>query len=396
LILFGLFRIFFADFYSPNLKKFMTVEIREVSFGRLQEFIKFPWKVYAGDPNWVPHLLVERKEFLDPKKNPFFEHTDIAFYLAYRNGELAGRIAAIVNHAHNQFHQDQVGFFGMFECFEDAEVASALIEKAKEFLRHHGMTSMRGPVNLSTNDECGLLVEGLNEPAQIMMTYNPSYYVKLLENCGFQKAKDLLAHRVTVPKEVPERLQRGVDLIMKRNEFTIRTFNMKDFQGEVQRIKKIYNAAWERNWGFIPMTDAEFDHMGAQMKQIIDPDFIFIAEHKGTPIAFSITIPNLNEAIIKLRDGRLLPFGLIKLLWNSRKGKLKSVRVITLGILKEHRNSGIDVVFYHKSFETAIRKGYVWAEMSWILEDNTAMNRALERMGAQVYRKYRLYEMPLK
>jgi hypothetical protein len=228
------------------------------------------------------------------------------------------------------------------------------------------------------------------------MTYNPPYYIELLERCGLAKAKDLLAHRVIVPKEVPERLRRGVDLIMKRNEFTIRTMNMKDFKGEVQRIKEIYNSAWERNWGFIPMTDAEFDHMGVQMKQVLDPDFVFVAEHKGKPIGFSLTIPNLNEAIIKLRDGRLLPFGLPKLLWHSRKGQIKSVRVITLGITKEHRNSGVDIVFYYKCFETAIKKGYVWAEMSWILEDNTAMNRAIERMGAVVYKKYRIYEMPIK
>ncbi|MBL7958977.1 hypothetical protein JNL27_01940 [bacterium] len=371
------------------------VEIRQITKSDLNDFIKFEWEVYKDDPNWVPHLLIERREFLDPKKNPFFEHSDVAYFLAYKDSRIVGRIAAVINRAHNSFHEDRVGFFGLFDCFNDQGIADALLAKAKSYVASKGMTSLRGPVNLSTNDECGLLVDGLNKPAQIMMTYNPPYYITLLEKNGFQKAKDLLAYYVDVPSEVPERLRRGVDIIMKRNEFTIRTVKIKDFKNEVQRIKKIYNAAWERNWGFIPMTDKEFDHLGVQMKQILDPKFLFIAEHKGEPIGFSLTIPNINEGLIKIRDGRLLPFGLIKLLWHTRKGKLKSVRVITLGVTPEHRNSGIDIVFYYKSFEEAIRQKLTWAEMSWILEDNIPMNRALERMGATVYKTYRLYEMPV-
>ena len=373
----------------------MSVEIKQISQPGLNDFIRFEWKINRNDPNWVPHLLMERKEFLDPKINPFFEHSEVAYFMAYKNGESAGRIAAVVNHAHNSFHEDAVGFFGLFECINDQEVADALIAQAKKFVASKGMTSLRGPVNLSTNDECGLLIDGLNQPAQIMMTYNPEYYIMLLEKSGLKKAKDLFAYYVDVPAEVPERLRRGVDIIMKRNEFTIRTIQVKDFKNEVQRIKKIYNAAWERNWGFVPMTDKEFDHLGVQMKQILDPKFLFIAEHKGEPIGFSLTIPNLNEALIKIRDGRLLPFGLPKLLWHTRKGQLKSVRVITLGVTPQHRNSGIDIVFYYKSFEEAIRQKLTWAEMSWILEDNIPMNRALERMGAVVYKTYRLYEMPV-
>ena len=371
------------------------MEIRQITKSDLNDFIKFEWEVYKDDPKWVPHLLIERREFLDTKKNPFFEHSDVAYFLAYKDSRIVGRIAAVINRAHNSFHEDRVGFFGLFDCFNDQGIADALLAKAKSYVASKGMTSLRGPVNLSTNDECGLLVDGLNKPAQIMMTYNPPYYITLLEKNGFQKAKDLLAYYVDVPSEVPERLRRGVDIIMKRNEFTIRTVKIKDFKNEVQRIKKIYNAAWERNWGFIPMTDKEFDHLGVQMKQILDPKFLFIAEHKGEPIGFSLTIPNINEGLIKIRDGRLLPFGLIKLLWHTRKGKLKSVRVITLGVTPEHRNSGIDIVFYYKSFEEAIRQTLTWAEMSWILEDNIPMNRALERMGATVYKTYRLYEMPV-
>lgn len=373
----------------------MALEIKEVGFDGLKPFIDFEWAVYQNDPLWVPHLKLDRKEFLDPKKNPFFEHSDTAFFLAFRDGKPVGRIAAVVNHNYNQFHEDRTGFFGLFDCLDDAEAAKALLDRAAGFLKTKGRASMCGPVNLSTNDEAGLLVEGHGVPPVIMMTYNPKYYEKLLESYGLKKAKDLLAYRIEVPTAPPERLRRGCELILKRGGFTIRTVRMKDFKNEVARIKTIYNSAWERNWGFVPMTDKEFDHLGAQMKMVLDPDFLFIAEKDGEPIGFSLTIPNLNEALIRLRNGRLLPFGLLKLLWHSRKGAIDSLRVITLGITKEHRNSGIDTVFYYKSFEAAIAKKYKWAEMSWILEDNVPMNRPLLNMGAQVYKRYRIYEKPL-
>lgn len=374
-------------------KNNMSVTIKELNFKQLDKFISFQWKIYADDPNWVPPLRIERKEFLDPGKNPVFGHLDIAFYMAFDGkGEEVGRIAAIVNKNHNTFHEDKVGFFGLFECIHDQKTAAALFDQAFQFLKNKGCDTMRGPVNLSTNDDCGLLVEGLNEPAQIMMTYNPEYYIQLFENYGFVKSKDLLAYKIDVPDTPPERLKRGAELIQKRGGFTIRTINVKDFKNEVKRIKAIYNSAWERNWGFIPMTDAEFDHLGTQMKQILDPDFLFIAEHNGVPVGFSLTIPNINEALITIRDGKLLPFGLIKLLWHTRPGKLQSVRVITLGITPEHRNSGMDTIFYYRSFEAAIRKKIKWAEMSWILEDNIPMNRPLINMGAHVYKRYRIYD----
>ncbi len=370
----------------------MSITVRQLNQKEIGEFIKFEWQIYSDDAHWVPHLLMERKEFLDPHKNPFFDHADVAYFMAYRNGQAVGRIAGIVNELHNKFHQDQTGFFGLFECRNDPDAAAALIGEAEKFVRQRGMTVLRGPVNFSTNDECGLLVEGFDRPPMIMMTYNPTYYIALFEQNGLVKCKDLIAYRLETPPSIPERLQRAVDLILKRNSFTVRTFNMKDFTNEVQRVKKIYNAAWEKNWGFIPMTDAEFDHMGKQMKQILDPDFLFIAEHRGEPIGFSLAIPNINEALIKIRDGRLLPFGLFKLLWNTRKGKIRTVRVITLGVVPQHRHSGLDTVFYHKTFEMGIRKGVQWGELSWILEDNAAMNRPLERMGATVYKRYRIYE----
>lgn len=373
----------------------MAVEVKLLSRDDRKAFIRFPWTVYKDDPKWVPHLLIERSEFLDPSKNPFFDHAEVAYFGAYKDGVMIGRIAAIVNHAHNQFHQDHVGFFGLFECKNDLEAAHALFSATADFLKSKGMTTMRGPMNVSTNDECGLLIDGFDEPAVVMMTYNPTYYIDLLENTGFVKSKDLWAHKIDHPTAIPERLKRGIDLILKRNEFTIRTINMKDFNGEVRKIRDIYNSAWEKNWGFVPMTDAEFDHLGKQMKQILDPEFLFIAEHKGRPVGFSLTIPNINDALIHIKNGRLLPFGIFKLLWHTRKSAVKSLRVLTLGITKEHRSSGMDVVFYYKTYEAAVKRGIQWAEMSWILEDNTPMNRALERMGAKVYKKYRIYDKPI-
>lgn len=373
----------------------MGLEIRPVSHDRLGPFIAFEWEVYRHDPLWVPHLRVERREFLSPRKNPFFQHADVGFFMAYRDGRPVGRIASIVNHLYNEFHGDPSGFFGLFECFNDAEAASGLLDEARRYARDRGLARLLGPFNFSTNDECGLLVEGFDSSPQIMMTYNPAYYIDLIERNGFVKAKDLIAFRMDVPKTIPERLERGVSLIMRRNEFTVRTLNMKNFQKEVERIKHVYNSAWERNWGFVPMTDAEFDFLAKQLKQIVDPDLLFMAEHRGEPVGFALCLPNINEALIRIRNGRLLPFGLFKLLWYMRPGKVRSLRVLTLGIVKEHRNSGIDAVFYHKCFEHGMRKGYLWGEMSWTLEDNTAINRALERLGAHRYKTYRIYETPL-
>jgi hypothetical protein len=371
------------------------VQVTQVDSGQLSEFIRFPWVVYREDPNWVPHLIVERKEFLSPRKNPFFRHADVAFFLCRRDGRIVGRIAAIINHLHNRFHEEKTGFFGLFECLNDADAASALFNTVARYLKERGMIVMRGPANMSSNDEWGLLVEGFDQPPQIMMTYNPRYYIDLVEANGFTKAKDLLAYEMGVPRTIPERLTRGVNLILKRNEFTIRKLNMKRFNEEVQAVKRVYNAAWEKNWGFVPMTDEEFDYLGKQMKPVVDPDLMFFAEHKGEPVGFCLSVPNIHEALIKVRDGRLFPTGLFKILWNTRKGKMKSLRVITLGVTREHRNSGIDAVFYYHCFVEGMRKGYRWGELSWILEDNTAMNRAIENLGGRVYKRYRIYDAPL-
>jgi GNAT superfamily N-acetyltransferase len=361
----------------------------------LLEFIKFPWQVYKGDPNWVPPLLVERKEFFDKKKNPFFQHADVVFFLARRNGKTVGRIAGIVNYKHIETHQEKVGFFGFFEFIQDYEVAKLLLDTVREWLRSKGMEIMRGPANYSSNEEWGFLTEGSDSPPVIMMTYNPPYYPEYMETYGMVKAKDLYAYYIDKNRLPPERVNKMAELIKKRENITIRAINMKDFQGEVARIKQIYNAAWSKNWGFIPMTDEEFNHLAKSLKQVIDPHLVFIAEVEGKPAGFALALPDVNQALIKL-NGRLFPWGILKLLWHTKiRNKINGVRIITMGVVHEFQKRGIDTVFYVEIFRVGIKRGYTWAEMSWVLEDNVLMNRVLELLGATLYKKYRLYEIPI-
>jgi GNAT superfamily N-acetyltransferase len=361
----------------------------------LLEFIKFPWEVYKDDPNWVPPLLVERKVFFDKKKNPFFQHADVIFYLAKRNGKTVGRITGIVNYKHIETHQEKVGFFGFFECIKEYEVAKLLLDSVRQWLKSKGMEIMRGPANYSSNEEWGFLTEGFDSPPVIMMTYNPPYYLEFMESYGMVKAKDLYAYYIDKNRLPPERVNKMAELIKKRENITIRAINMKDFPGEVARIKQIYNAAWSKNWGFIPMTDDEFNHLAKSLKQVIDPHLVFIAEVAGKPAGFALALPDLNQALIRL-NGRLFPLGILKLLWHTKiKNKINGVRIITMGVVHEFQKRGIDTVFYVETFDVGIKRGYTWAEMSWVLEDNVMMNRVLDLLGATLYKKYRLYEIPI-
>jgi GNAT superfamily N-acetyltransferase len=361
--------------------------------GDLMEFIKFPWQIYKNDPRWVPPLIMERKEFLDRNKNPFFKHAEVALYLAKRGTQTVGRIAGTVNHNHIEFHREKAGFFGFFECVQDSEVAKALLDTVREWLKSKGMEIMRGPANFSSNEEWGLLAEGFDSRPVIMMGHNPSYYLDLVESYGMVKAKDLYAYFMDESLPPPERVVRMAENIRKRQRVRIRNINMKDFEGEVQRIKQIYNSAWSRNWGFVPMTDEEFDHMAGSLKQIVDPHVVFIAEVDGKPAGFSLALPDFNQVLARL-NGRLFPFGILKLLWHIKiRSRIDGVRVITMGVVPEFQKRGIDTVFYVESFSVGMKRGYKWGEMSWVLEDNTLMNRALELLGARLYKKYRIYEI---
>ena len=359
----------------------------------LNRFIRFPWRIYANDPVWVPPLLSDLKTVLDRRRHPFHQHADVEYFLARRGDEVVGRIAAIVNHRHNEFHGEKTGFFGFFECIDDGDVARALLETAEAWLRERGMERVYGPESFSTNEESGLglLVDGFDKPPVIMTAHTPPYYPKLVEGAGYVKAKDLLAYWLD-DQRPPERLVRGVERLQQAERVKLRTLNLKDFAGEVGRIKEIYNSAWERNWGFVPMTDAEFDHLARQLRPVVNPRLCAIAEVDGEPVGFALALPDFNQAL-KHVNGRLFPFGIFKLLWYRRK--IDTLRVLTLGLKPGYRQKGIDAMLYLHIFREGVAAGFKQAECSWILEDNWDMRRGLERMGARVYKTYRIYEKSL-
>jgi hypothetical protein len=358
----------------------------------LHAFVTYPWTVNRRDPHWVPPLIGETKKLFSPKTNPFFEHGEIEPYLARKEGEVVGRIAAVRNRAHEEFHGESAGFFGFFECVDDHEVAMGLLGAVREFLRNRKLRIMRGPVNPSTNEECGVLVDGFDADPMIMMTHNPPYYDALLRKSGVDKAKDLVAFLLEADA-VPERVERGVAIARKRNHgITVRPLNKKRFDDEVEAFRVVYNGAWERNWGFVPMTDAEIIHMAKQLRPVVDPDIVRIAEHEGRPVGFALGLPDMNAAV-KHANGKLFPFGLLKILWHARRNR--RARVLALGILEPYRKTGLDMILYYDLFKAGLAKGYRQGEFSWVLEDNLAMIRPIESMGARRYKTYRIYESPV-
>lgn len=358
-----------------------------------KEFIEFPYNLYRNDKNWVEPLRFDVKNNLNEKKNPFYKHSKIKMWIAKKDGEIAGRIAGIINENHNKFHNDKVGFFGFFECINDINISRQLFDKASEFAKENGMNVLRGPVSPSTNDECGLLIDGFNAPPVMLMTYNPEYYIHLIEDYGFEKAKDLLAlwinKDVVNNKELMNKLNRISDMILKKENLTIRKVNMKDFKNEVQKVREVYNNAWENNWGFVPMTEEEFNFIAGNLKLAVDPDYVEFAEINGTPVGFSLAIPDINQAIKGL-NGKLFPFGIFRFLANKKK--INQLRVIIMGVKKEYHKKGIDAIFYRDIIQASIKKKLKGAEISWVLEDNLAMKQTAEKLGAKVYKTYRIYD----
>jgi len=367
------------------------VVVRPVSTAAdLNRFIAFPYRLLRGDPYWVPPLRMDVKTLLSKKKNPFFQHAEAEYFLAERDG-VVGRIAAIHNRAHNDFHNDRVGFFGFFDAVDDQVVANALFDAAAAWLKPRGLTQVRGPASFSTNDECGLLVDGFDTPPTLLNPHNPPYYVRLVEDAGFVKAKDLYQFQSVNPT-MPERLIRGAQLIAQRKKITLRKLDMKHFDEEVTRIKQVYNAAWERNWGFVPMTDHEIDHLAKQLKPVVVPDLVVFAEREGKLIGFAAALPDLNVALKRNPSGRLFP-GIVKVLWAARK--ITRIRILLLGLLKEYRMTGADALMYHWIWEKGYALGYRWAEAGWTLDDNTAINNALVQLGFQHYKTLRFYDRPV-
>lgn len=357
----------------------------------LDKFIRLPWKIYKDNPHWVPPLIRDIKFKLNREKHPFFEFARMELFIAEKGNEIVGRIAAIVNERHNEFHSEKLGFFGMFESIDDVETARLLFSAAEDWCRKEGMQRILGPVNLSTNDECGFLLEGFDLDPAVMMPYTLEYYLKLSEECGYVKAKDLYAY-LKGEVGVVDRIAKLVERVKSKEDVVVRPIDMKNFHKEVEIIKDIYNAAWEVNWGFVPMTPAEMDLMAKELKPIAEPELVLFAEVKGEPVGVSITLPDLNFVLKKL-NGKLGPIELLKFLYYKKK--IKGLRSLVFGLKKEFRRTGINVVLYYETEVRGAKLGYEWCEMSWNLEDNDMINRFDEAVGGKLYKKYRLYEKSL-
>ncbi|MBK9474104.1 MAG: GNAT family N-acetyltransferase [bacterium] len=373
----------------------MAVNIVPVGSDRklLDRFLKLPFDVYGDDPHVVFPLLGEQKKFFDHSINPFFEHAETGLWLAVRDGRTVGRIAACIDSTSNAHHQEKVGFFGFYEVFDDAEAAGALLGVAAEWIRARGMDTMRGPGCFTSNhDWYGLQVAGRFDRPMIGMPYNPTYYEKQFTDFGLAGAQDLYAWWMETAGVLPGKMQELIDRVLARPGLVIRPFDMKNFLGEASLVRELYNACWSANWGFIPLSDAEFAYMAKDMKSLVDADFLLVAEMEGKPVGFALTLPDFNQATQPLR-GRLMPFGWLKFLLGKRK--ITSARCILMGVLPEYRKMGIDMALVYKTMQAAFAKGITRGECSWILADNRAMNRILEGYGADCYKTYRVYEKKL-
>ena len=356
----------------------------------LGAFIDFPHELYKNDPNYVPELFIAQCDLLT--KHPFIKHNPLQGFLAYRDDKIVGRIAAILNNHHNDFNKANDGFFGFFDAINDQEVANELFKTAIDWLKEKKVDTAIGPVNFSTNEPSGLLVHGFDSPPVIMMTYNYPYYIDLIEKAGFKKKIDMIAYKFG-DEGYNERSYRMLDALeerLKRSNIVIRPINLKNFKKEADALRVVYNSAWDSNTGFVPLTDDEFDYLAKDLKLIIDPAFCKVAEHEGKIVGFSITVPNINEILIKIKRGRLLPTGIFKLLLG--KSKVKGIRIFALGVIEGYRKRGIEAVLYGDVIREYKKRGLKYAEAGWILEDNDLMNKALIDINGDPYKTYRLYE----
>jgi GNAT superfamily N-acetyltransferase len=355
-------------------------------------FIRFPWGIYDNDPAWVPPLIIERKAFLNHRRHPFYRHGDAALFLARQNQKIVGRIMASDDPNYNAVHHSNIGCFGLFECIEDRKVAAALFEAAEGWLRRKGRQEIMGPIDYSTNYICGLLIAGFQFPPTILTAHNPPYYAELIKGCGFEKRMDFYAWWFSDETRAAARLRKLATRLGRRARFTIRQGDLKNLALEGERLRQIYNDAWKGNWGFVPFTKAEFEHLTKEMKPLLRPDFIAIAEVEGEPAGFVIGLPDINVALQKI-DGRLttcgIPIGLVKLLYH--KARLKTARLIAMGVRPQFRRLGVAEMLVLRVMEEGMVKAGFAAELSMTLENNVMINRFLEAIGSVRYKTYRIY-----
>ena len=377
-----------------NLESSLTVVPLGRSRRELHRFFDVADRIYAGDPNWVPPLRDDvAKVFADA--NPLFQHAEIQLFLARRKDADVGRIAAILDRNHNEFHSEKTVFFGFFESENDPATAEALFDAVAAWGNARGMTNLRGPANPTLNDEAGLLVDAFDSPPILMMTYNPKFYPALVERAGFRKAKDLLAYWFEVGPGPLERLSRMARRVAAREpNLIVRNVSKKSLKEDLPRIREVYNAAWEKNWGFVPMTPEEMDFMAARLKPLLAEDLLFLAEMRHPdgrlePVAFMLSLPDYNAAIQPV-GGRLLPFGWLKFLLGLKR--IRSVRVLTLGIKKDYRMRGFQSIMFEKSLQASLKRKYTGCEVSWLLEDNELIIRTVRLWGGHLYKTYRMYD----
>ncbi len=357
----------------------------------LKAFIEYPFAKYRADPHWVPPLLISEWEKFNPKKNPFFEHARMDLFLAEHKGRVVGRIAAIDNDLHNQTHQENLAFFGFFEA-EDETAAQALLGKVEVWARRLNRKLLRGPVNPTMDDGSGLQIDAFDTSPYIMMPYNPATYPRYVEAANYAKVKDIYAWLFDADKGLPQHLSRLAQRVQDRYKPTVRKVDLKHFDRELAILKDIYNKAWEKNWGFVKLTEAEFDKLANDLKLLIDPDIALFLEISGEVVGIAIALPDANQ-VFKRINGRLLPFGIFQLL--NRKKIITQARLAILGLMPQHRHKGLELVMINEIFKNAVAKGYQGGECSWVLEDNDAMNKGIAASGAKLYKTYRLYEKVL-
>ncbi len=362
-----------------------------------KRFVDLPWKIYRGDPNWVPPLKASVREMLDVAHHPFFaggREAELELFLAWDGPDVVGRVAAILNHTHNRVHEENVVFFGFFETIDRPDVARDLLGAVEKWAAGRGATAVRGPMNPSTNYECGLLIDGFGRPPALMMTYNPRSYPRLIEGSGYTKVKDLHAYISSVHGASLKRLQRLADRTRDRNPtLTTRGADLSNFEGEVRLVQEIYNSAWEKNWGFVPMSDAEIGWLAKELKPLVQKDLLRFALDDGQPVGFLLVMPDWNPVLADL-DGSPWrhPFKTLHHVLKSKPETMEGIRLFTLGVKAEHRKRGIEGILIGEGLQKSLEIGYKWCEYSWILEDNEVTKRTVRLMDGELYKIYRIYE----
>ncbi len=356
----------------------------------LKDFINLPFKLYKNNRYWVPPLKREVRNLFDKMKNPFWSHAEKELFLVYRNKQLSGRICAIIDYNFMEFWDEKTAYFGFFECDNDEDAAAALFEHVREYLSDKDITKYIGPMNPSTNDECAVLIEGFYTKPFIMMPHNFEYYDELIKKCGLVKAKDLNAYYFDMKDAPFEYLERICSIVRRRvHDIKVRSLNLHDFKNEVKKIQEVYNDAWSRNWGFVPMTDEEISTFAENVKSLIIPELIPIIEIDEVPVAIALAIPDYNT-VLKRLNGRLGPIEMLKFMYYKKK--IKAARLMIMGVRKQYRKMGLESLLFLESFRAAQELGYTAGELSWVLEDNHPTNNTTTKLGGNLYKKYRIYE----